>query len=154
VLQVASPRALYEAPNCREVADFIGTMNFFEGATQWVEGNTITADAGAAGRLRVANAPEFARKMGAHVLLAVRPEKMALALTGAGTASSENRLSGTLVAAAYLGERSHYQVRVEGMKEPIAVAAQNEGPAPAAHHTGAPVTLTWPSDAMIVLPTE
>src|SRR5476649_2064693 len=32
VLQIASPRMLYEAPNCREVEDFIGQMNFFNGA--------------------------------------------------------------------------------------------------------------------------
>ena len=31
ILQVASPRELYEAPNCREVADFIGEINFFDG---------------------------------------------------------------------------------------------------------------------------
>lgn len=31
VLQIATPRDLYERPNCREVAEFIGTMNFFEG---------------------------------------------------------------------------------------------------------------------------
>ena len=29
ILQTASPRELYERPNCREVADFIGEMNFF-----------------------------------------------------------------------------------------------------------------------------
>jgi spermidine/putrescine transport system ATP-binding protein/putrescine transport system ATP-binding protein len=154
VLQVATPRALYEGPNCREVADFIGTMNFFEGTIAWVEGDTVTADTGPAGRLRVANAPDFARKMGARVLLAIRPEKIVLALTGAGTAQSDNRLSGTLVSGAYLGERSHYQVQVEGLKEPVAVAAQNEGQDTAAHHAGAAVTLTWPADAMIVLPAE
>src|SRR5262249_51468950 len=104
--------------------------------------------------LRVANAPEFARKMGARVLLAIRPEKIALALSGAGTAASDNRLSGTLIAGAYLGERSHYQVKVEGLAALIAVAAQNEGRETPAHHTGAQVTLTWPSDAMIVLPAD
>ena len=30
VLQIATPRALYESPKSREVADFVGTMNFFE----------------------------------------------------------------------------------------------------------------------------
>ncbi len=154
VLQVAAPRALYEAPTCREVADFIGTMNFFDATTSWVEGAAIVADAGPSGRLKVANAPEFARRMGARVLLAIRPEKMAIELTGAATAPSDNRLPGTLVAAAYLGERSHYQVRVDGSNEPIAVAAQNEGPEPPAHHPGASVTLTWPADAMIVLPVD
>ena len=31
LLQVASPQELYEAPNCRMVADFIGKMNLFPG---------------------------------------------------------------------------------------------------------------------------
>jgi ABC-type Fe3+/spermidine/putrescine transport system ATPase subunit len=49
ILQVASPRELYERPNCREVADFIGEMNFF-----------------AAGEIGVAG------------LAAIRPEKISL----------------------------------------------------------------------------
>ena len=154
VLQVASPRALYEAPNCREVADFIGTMNFFEGTVSWVEGEKIIVEAGPAGRLTVANAPSFARNIGTRVLMAVRPEKIALAITGAGFETAANRISGRLIASAYLGERSHYQVQVEGLREPVAVAAQNEGAEPAAHHAGASVTLTWPADAMVVLPVE
>ena len=31
VLQIASPSELYEYPNCRFVADFIGKMNLFDG---------------------------------------------------------------------------------------------------------------------------
>ena len=31
VLQIDAPEALYENPNCREVAEFIGTMNVFPG---------------------------------------------------------------------------------------------------------------------------
>ena len=31
VLQIDAPEVLYEKPNCREVAEFIGTMNVFPG---------------------------------------------------------------------------------------------------------------------------
>ncbi|MFO1238504.1 MAG: ABC transporter ATP-binding protein, partial [Alphaproteobacteria bacterium] len=40
VLQIASPRELYESPNCREVADFIGTMNFLHGSVKAIDGKT------------------------------------------------------------------------------------------------------------------
>ncbi len=67
VLQIAAPRTLYEAPSCREVADFIGTMNFFEGVVAAVEGGGIVVDAGAAGLLRTAAAPDFAQVTGTRV---------------------------------------------------------------------------------------
>ena len=49
VLQIAEPRTLYEAPNCREVADFIGTMNFFDGKVTGFEGENVVIDAGPIG---------------------------------------------------------------------------------------------------------
>ena len=49
VLQVAPPRALYEQPNCREVADFIGTMNFFDGTVAARDDHAVTIEAGPLG---------------------------------------------------------------------------------------------------------
>ncbi len=143
VLQIADPRTLYEAPNCREVADFIGTMNFFEGKVIGTGGDIAEIDAGVAGRLQAHNVPAALAHAGSEVLLAMRPEKIAL------NAPNAPGLIGKVSAAAYLGERSHLQVTVEGLKNPIAVAAQT-----ATQHAGAQVTLSWPPDAAIVLPRE
>ena len=143
VLQIADPRTLYEKPNCREVADFIGTMNFFEGTVIGTGGDITEIDAGAAGRLQARNVAVALSAPGTEVLLAVRPEKIAL-----NTANSTS-LIGRVSAAAYLGERSHLQVSVEGLKNPIAVAAQM-----ATQHAGAQVSLSWAADAAIVLPRE
>ena len=151
VLQVAAPRALYEAPNCREVADFIGTMNFFEGTVSRLEGTVLVVDAGAAGLLRAAAAPDFARTPGDKVLLAVRPERIALSETGTGVA---NRVSGVLGASAYLGERSHFQLIVDGLAAPLAVATQNAGAGSSVVHAGARMTASWPENATLVLPRE
>ncbi len=138
ILQIASPRELYEAPNCREVADFIGEINFFDGV--------VTApgqiDAGTIGR--VASAAGGAA--GSKVLVALRPEKIALSAE-AGT------VRGTVAAAAYLGERSHYAIAVEGRAEPVAVSAQNvEKIITRGHAPGDTVYLSWAPDAVVVLP--
>src|SRR5581483_4155603 len=51
VLQIDSAASLYEHPNCREVAEFIGTMNVFEGKLLMVAGGVARVDAGPAGEL-------------------------------------------------------------------------------------------------------
>jgi spermidine/putrescine transport system ATP-binding protein/putrescine transport system ATP-binding protein len=142
ILQVASPRVLYEQPNCREVADFIGTINFFEGAVTARASALAVVDAGLLGTLHV---PADAA-IGDKLLLALRPEKIALSATGAG-------VQGKITAAAYLGERSHYTVAIPGRDEPLAVAAQNTGKsATPSHAAGDVVCLSWADDAAVLLP--
>ena len=72
---------------------------------------------------------------GDHVLLAIRPEHVGIAPQG---------LSGTIAAATFLGERSHFHVKIPGRTEPIAVSGQ----APA----GESVSLEFPPEKLIALP--
>jgi spermidine/putrescine ABC transporter ATP-binding subunit len=120
-LQIDSPARLYEEPNCREVAGFIGTMNFFYGrVTAKPHGHAIV-DAGTLGRLEVAGQGEMPN-IGSAVTVAVRPEKLTLSqqpIQGA------NAIAGQISAQAYFGDRSHYYVRVSGVDRLIAVARQN-----------------------------
>jgi spermidine/putrescine transport system ATP-binding protein/putrescine transport system ATP-binding protein len=142
VLQVASPRELYEAPNCREVADFIGTMNFFDATVTTREGDLAVLDAGPIGTLRAATS----EPVGTQVLIAIRPEKIVLS-SGAG-------VKGTIAASAYLGERNHINVMVAGLSEPVSVAEQNQDRDGVHHKGGDTVFLSWAPDAMIVLPRD
>ncbi len=144
ILQVASPRELYEAPNCREVADFIGEINFFDGVVKGREGDAAVVDAGPIGTLRVATQAAAGTKL----LLAVRPEKIALSAEG-------GIVAGTVAAAAYLGERSHYNIAVAGRREPVSVAARNtEKSVTRGHAQGDKVYLNWAADAVVVLPCD
>ena len=53
---------------------------------------------------------------------------------------------------AYLGDRSHIYVGVDGSEEPLVVAIQNlEGVVTPAHHGTQDVTLRWPDTALLVL---
>ena len=124
ILQVASPRELYERPNCRAVADFIGEMNFFHATVREIGTETATVNAGLLGILtlpRANLAPGI--KPDDHILLAIRPEHVGFASEG---------LAGEVVAATFLGERSHFHVRVAGRSEPVAVSG-NAPPAGSVH---------------------
>jgi spermidine/putrescine transport system ATP-binding protein/putrescine transport system ATP-binding protein len=136
ILQIASPRELYERPNCREVADFIGEMNFFHASIKEVAENGVTVNAGLLGILSLppGNVPAGARA-GDHILLAIRPEHVRLAAQG---------VAGEIVTSTFLGERSHFHVRIAGRSEPVAVSGQ----AP----QSSSVTLAFPPEKLIGLP--
>jgi ABC-type Fe3+/spermidine/putrescine transport system ATPase subunit len=119
-LQIDSPARLYEAPNCREVAGFIGTMNFFHGRVTAKPHDRAVIDAGTLGRLEVGGSQP--PNIGATVTVAVRPEKLILSLQ---PAEGGNAIAGQVSAQAYFGDRSHFYVRVSGVDRLIAVARQN-----------------------------
>jgi len=146
VLQIAAPRTLYESPNCREVADFIGQMNFFAGTVRQRDGEMAQVDGGPMGPLRLATR----EPVGTQLLLALRPENITLYGTPVA-----NAVPGTVSAAAYLGERSHYAVAIAGLSEPLAVTAQNTTRAGTSGHApGDAVYLSWPADAVVILPRD
>ncbi len=148
-LQVDTPTRLYEAPNSREVAAFIGSMNFFDARIESVSGDIATVDTGPLGRITAA-VREVAFTAGDKALVAIRPEKFSISETRAG--GNGNAIEGTLDAAAYLGDRSHFYVRVEGIEKPIAVSAQNatrtEG---GVRDQERQVWLSWSEDAVVLL---
>ena len=72
ILQVAPPDQLYEEPNCRMVADFIGTTNLFPGRVLGRADGGIRLEAKGIGELRL---PEDGEP-GSEVGIAVRPEKV------------------------------------------------------------------------------
>src|SRR6202012_4376298 len=94
--QVASPRKLYEAPNSRWVAEFVGDVNLFEGQVEPGEGGRLAIATKDAGTLVVAAPLNPLTKP--LVSVAVRPEKVKLSRRGpvsdAVNAQSINRLEG------------------------------------------------------------
>jgi spermidine/putrescine ABC transporter ATP-binding subunit len=105
VLQVAPPWDLYEEPNCRFVADFIGEMNLFEGTMLSAEDGRARLDLKGIGLVDVPwDYPAIS-----DVALAVRPEKMRLYREE--PELGWVRLPGKVAQVAYFGDNS--QVFVE-----------------------------------------
>ncbi len=81
--------------------------------------------------------------------MAIRPEKLKLSTERPEGATYTAQ--GKVENMAYLGERSHFQVGMDGVDGHIAVSSQNDrlGEQPLAMET--PVWLQWENDALVVL---
>ena len=123
VLQIARSEDLYEYPNCREVAEFIGNMNLLPGRVAKAEKGNLTIDAGEAGKFEAVASSPIGK--GDPVFLAVRPEK--LALSGKKPATGLNALKGRIIADTYLGDRRQYLVKIDGAERPLTISLQNTG---------------------------
>lgn len=114
ILQIATPRELYERPNCREVADFIGEINFFYASIRDISPNSVTVNAGLLGNLELPRSNiQCTVKDGDRIVLAIRPENLRFAAKG---------IRGEIVASTFRGERSHFHVMIAGRSTPIAVS--------------------------------
>jgi putrescine transport system ATP-binding protein len=125
LMQVAPPAEIYEQPNSRWVADFIGSVNLLEGrvgeARDTIEGTAF-------GRIRVG--AKVAAEPHATVWVAVRPEKIRLARCEAGPeqrSDTENCAVAMVVDVGYLGDLSLFKLRTES-GVPLQAAIANTGP--------------------------
>jgi putrescine transport system ATP-binding protein len=110
LIQVATPTEIYERPNSRWVADFIGDINLIEGriADAGASGTGIASTA--AGQLRGLSCPDA--KPGDTVWVALRPEKIRIGREPPLT-TGENCVAGRVENIAYLGDLSIYRVRLD-----------------------------------------
>jgi putrescine transport system ATP-binding protein len=109
--QIDTPSTIYEQPRNRYVADFIGDVNLIEATvTAVVPGRIALAAPALAARFEVAD--DETPAVGDRVAVAVRPEKVDIALTPPAEPDGVNRLSGTVFDIGYLGDWSVYHVRL------------------------------------------
>jgi putrescine transport system ATP-binding protein len=115
LVQVARPRELYEAPNSRWIAEFVGDVNMFEGQISTSEAGRLTVATRDAGTIMVAAPRQPLTK--AIVSVAIRPEKVKLSRRGpvsdAINANVINRLEGVVTDVNYLGGLTTYKVKLD-----------------------------------------
>ncbi len=104
VRQIAPPSELYEFPNSRFVADFIGKMNLFEGTVAGVDNRKMLVDIEGVGRLTLESDGPAEGSVG----IAVRPEKVRLHRDRPGAEMVS--LRGKVSEVAYYGDTSFVYV--------------------------------------------
>ena len=150
VLQNATPQQLYSHPVSVEVADFIGQMNFIDARVIEVQGEQVVLESKGLGQVRALGSAEFVRE-GAQVIVAIRPEKLFLS-EQSGT-NGRCSAKGELKTMAYLGDRSHYYVAVDGREKSLAVASQEvESFSGQPLGRGSVVWLSWSDESLVLLP--
>ncbi|MGK6317273.1 ABC transporter ATP-binding protein [Neorhizobium sp. DT-125] len=143
ILQIGAPASIYDRPNSRFVAEFLGASNIFEG-TVGNDGSSLLVS-GSQGPVSL-HLPE-PNKPGQSLVLSVRPERMALRL-GEGSGGFAARVVG----AVFRGNYAAYQVEVPALGRELFVYRQADGPlGSTTYHLGQAVTLDWaPQDGVIV----
>jgi putrescine transport system ATP-binding protein len=113
IRQIGAPHDLYEFPNSRYVAEFIGSMNIFEGVVMEDEEDHVLIDSEeACCNLYVTDSAAI--PLGSHVAVAVRPEKVMISTTP--LAGNRNTAKGVVREIAYLGDISIYYVQLDSGK--------------------------------------
>lgn len=149
--QVGTPGEVYEFPNSRFTAEFLGTANILEGVVEAADDQVtrigsseldfdILAEAGAL------------KPIGSRAFVAIRPERMRIERTDPTTPLADNRLVGRVRDIAYFGDFFMYYVVLDSGKE-IRVSQPN-----LRRMTARPVdwddrvAVTWDAEASMVLP--
>ena len=122
ILQVSSPDELYEKPENEEVANFIGTINFFEASISSINNEICTLESKSLGIIET-KCKYNIYFIGEKVLVGIRPEKLILHTNK--PEQDSKLIEGFVENISYLGERSHYYIKVEGLSKPISISSQN-----------------------------
>ena len=148
IVQVATPAQIYETPNCKYVADFIGEVNIITGKAipkgddkydiYWAEGEPP---------IHATCATPVAE--GAEVFFAVRPEK--ISISAERPADAANAIQGQVHDIAYLGNISTYHVRTASGQIIKAQASNNRRLSRRSFTWEDPVWLSFTETAGVVL---
>ncbi|UXT47982.1 ABC transporter ATP-binding protein [Agrobacterium tumefaciens] len=152
VVQVATPAEIYEAPNSRYVADFIGDINIFDAkvvanASDIGKPGLVTLDCDG---LKVAVEQECAAATGSQVAYAIRPEKVRISLDQPAD-SSVNSAYGEVWDIGYLGDFSVFIVKLADGRVLRAAQANVSRLVDRPITFGDMVWLNWKPDSGLVL---
>jgi spermidine/putrescine transport system ATP-binding protein len=142
IVQFGSPQELYDRPNSRYVADFVGTSNFFNGI--------LTDDKDTLATVRLDNGmpmqgrPSGDLVKGQIVCMSIRPEQMKLHRAGDGlSVEVQNRI--------FLGEHTEYLVKHETLGNFLVLSPRQYEQAGGPFNTGDRALVSWEPSAALIL---
>ncbi len=141
IVQTGSPRALYDAPINRYVADFVGKSNFFDG--------TLSATTDTTGTVDLPGFPGLGRlgpdlKKGDKVSLSVRPEQ--IALTRKATA-----IPVLILNRIFLGEHTEYLVQNHALGSFLVLVSRQSEAQEGGFDPGDTAFTNWQTDTALIL---
>ncbi len=148
ITQIGTPQEIYEYPNNKQVADFIGSVNLFEGNIVEDEPDHVLIDLHeAGGKIYIDHGISAAP--GAKVWTALRPEKMQI--QKGEVDAPYNCLKGTVKGIAYMGNLSIYLIQLDSGKQVKVTMPNQLRAAELAIDWEDRVSLTWHANSPVAL---
>jgi putrescine transport system ATP-binding protein len=148
IRQIGTPDEIYEQPNCRFTAEFIGSVNLFDGRIQDDHPDYVTIASPMLEHLLYIG-HGITGFEGQEVSLAVRPEKIEVSKEE--PAQPHNKAHGTIEDIAYFGSHSVYHVRLPSGARVMANFANTQRWASERFTWNDTVWLSWNDDDGVVL---
>jgi spermidine/putrescine transport system ATP-binding protein len=133
LLQVGLPADIYETPESRFVADFIGDINLIDGTVTGPDSVTLPSGA--------TLAVQAGRGAGQPVTLALRPERLELYDLDEAIPDGRLQLRGRVSRKLYYGDAYYYDVEV-GLPAPVEVKEENR-PGVETYELGEETIVVW-----------
>ncbi|WP_417877628.1 putrescine ABC transporter ATP-binding subunit PotG [Vibrio sp.] len=146
-VQIGSPESIYEHPNSKFSAKFVGTVNIFEGILENNQNDSCTVRSQDLEHPICIN-EGISGVTGVPVMIAVRPEKMALSTH---SNHSVNSCTGIVEDIAYMGNQSIYHVRLPSGKLVTATLQNTTRLRKDMPTWEQKVTLSWEMESCVVL---
>ncbi len=147
IVQVGTPRQIYEQPKNQFVADFVGTTNFIGGSvTTMDDGGGHCVVSSPMGDLKAHASDGVTRN--ATVIVSVRPEDVELSEAPPEAAAGENVCKGIVAAKDFLGDYLDFHVRVGD------VVVQAKAHPSLRTPTGDPIHLRMKAEKCIAIATD
>ncbi len=144
IVQIGTPRDLYDNPQSRYVADFVGTSNFFEGDITAIHDVKVQINLQDGQAYEATLGDDLA--VGTRACLSIRPEQIRLSkleIPGALEVTVQNQI--------FLGEHTEYLVRHDKLGN-IAVLSPRQADADAdTLNKGDAAWVQWATEAALVL---
>jgi spermidine/putrescine transport system ATP-binding protein len=158
-LQIGSAVEIYERPNCKFVADFIGETNFLMGTVKEISDGRVMVRLSAPEQ-EITGIGVGELRAGQSVAVSIRPEKVHLADDDGseviGSGIPENQVRGKVTATAYIGSDTRVVVQLaEGVRMKVWEQNAISTLDPEAYYcSGDAVRIFIPFDNTLVLPED
>ncbi len=123
IAQLASPQELYGRPLTRQVANFIGVMNFLPAEVTSVAGDRIALDVAGLGPVEVSAGQCPGGATIGEASVGFRPETLTVLFEGE---TPRGRVAeGVVDEVEYFGDMTYYRIRLDGVAEPMTISMRN-----------------------------
>ena len=148
IAQLSTPQEIYMRPQTRQVAEFIGSMNFL-GADILTQSDTaIVLDLEGLGEVELPRSQLPSSGPAREVSAGVRPELLTILFDE--SERSERVATGEITDRSYYGDMTYYEVRLVGAEEPVTISMRNAAGRPVLAE-GSRVRVGWDAASIILL---
>ena len=146
IAQIADPKEIYQNPATRQVADFLGGMNFLTSSELAVNGKSFTATLPGIGDI-TGHLAGKAISDPASAIIGIRPERLRIVWEGE---TADHLITGKVVDRNYFGEVTSLSVGIEGQSEHLSIVETNDFGADDIP-IGSDIRITYDRDAFIIM---